>query len=509
MRHADTLAGAGVIARASWLVWRRHTASTLGTTTRVVGVGLALALVLCAALAVLVSAFIVGALTGGGALPADADLTVFTRLTAAGALIGGVLPQLLLAATRPRSNALDDLVAVLPVSATARSLGERLPTIALGAGFSIVLSSPLGSFLGLLLRDDPLRAACALAAHLGVIVVATLATPAAFEMLYVLACRIRLPHAYATGAAAAVLIAGVAATAGLFLVPRRFVAEGAVVLSPVESTARLAAARTLDSALVPGAVLLGWATLALVLAVVAARHLPRVTAADYTRLWVGWVMRSGGHRSGTGGVSAGVAVHALQLVRLPQFLLLGVGPVLLAALLVMPLPSEFAGVAEPLAGVPLVAPYALAMFGFGLTHSSSWWVRSTGRTHERIAVERLLAGVLVAAPCALSAAALLVGFGTTPIGTAALRLALGLVLCLAAALGGVLAPWSQQSALSTTITCAVTFLLFAIAVLPLQLAAETWAPATVPAAVAVSGMLLLAAWALVARRRRDDDLTIA
>jgi hypothetical protein len=164
----------------------------------VVGAGLAVALLLCAGLAVLVSAFIIAALGGAAALSPDAELTAFTRLTAAGALIGGVLPQLLLAATRPRASALDDLVAVLPVAAAARTLGERLPTVALGAVFAIVLSSPLGSFVVLLLRDDPLRAAGAVAAHLLLIAVAAVATPTAFELLYTLVCRIRLPHAYAT-----------------------------------------------------------------------------------------------------------------------------------------------------------------------------------------------------------------------------------------------------------------------------------------------------------------------
>jgi len=499
------LAGTGAIARASWLVWRRHTARTLGTTTRVVGAGLVVALLLCAGLAALVSVFVLGVFGTAGTLPADADLTVFTRLTAAGALIGGVLPQLLLAATRPRSTALDDLVAVLPVGSAARSLGERLPTVALGAGFAIVLSSPLGSFLALLLRDDPLRAAGVVAAHLLVVVLAAVVTPAAFELLYALGGRIRLPHAYAAGAATAVLIVALVAAAGPFLVPRPFADEGLVALSPVEATARLAAARGLEAALVPGGVLLGWVVLAGVLAIVVAQHLPRAATAEYTRLLAG--------RTAAGLVArrlgAGVAVHALQLVRLPQFLLLGVGPVLLAALLVTPLAEGYQAVAEPLAGVPLVAPYALAMFGFGLTHGTSWWVRTTARSHRRIAVDRLVASVLVATPCALLAGVLLVATGTTPLDTALLRLALGLVLCLAASLGGMLAPWAQLSALSTTITSAVSFLLFALAVLPLQLAVETWMPPLAPAAVAVSGVLLAAAWAAVARRRTDDDLTIA
>jgi hypothetical protein len=496
----STLAGAGAIASASWLIWRRHTANTLGTTTRVVSAGLAVALLLCAALAVLVSAFVLAALGGAGALPPDADLTMFTRLTAAAALIGGVLPQLLLAATRPRTSALDDVVAVLPVAATARTLGERVPTILLGAVFAVVLSSPLGSFLVMLLRDAPLRAAGAVAAHLLLIVVAAIATPTAFELLYVAACRIRLPHAYAAGAATATLLVVVAAAAGPFLVPHPFDTDGAVVLSPVESSAQLAAAGTLESAAVPVLVLLGWAGIAAALATVAARHLPRAATAEYTRLLAGTTPPRRG---------AGVAVHALQLVRLPQFLLLGAGPVLLAILLTTPLARTVEAVAEPLAGIPLVAPYSLAMFAFGLTHSTSWWVRGTAHTHHRIAIDRLLASVVVATPCALLAAVILVASGTSPLDTAALRIALGLVLCLAASLGGMLAPWSQLSALSTTITSAVSFLLFALAVMPFQLAAETWMPSAAPATVAVSGVLLLAAWAIVARRRHDDDLSIA
>lgn len=500
MPRTESLAGAGAIARASWLVWRRHTATSLGTTTRVVGAGLTLALLLCLGLAALVSAFILATIGAAGTLPPDADLTVFTRLTAAGALVGGVLPQLLLSATRPRSSALDDLVAVLPVSAAARTLGERLPTVALGAAFSVVLSAPLGSFLVLLLRDEPLRAAGALAAHLVLIAVVAVATPAAFELLYALACRIRLPHAYAAGTSTVALIAGLVGCTAPFLAARPFTGKPVAVLSPVEATAQLAAARTVATAVAPAGVLLGWAVIAVTLAVVVACRLPCVTAAEFTRFLVG---------TPPSRLGAGVAVHAIQLVRLPQFLLLGIGPVLLAVLLATPLARGFADVADPLAGVPLVAPFSLAMFTFGLTHGTSWWVRSTARSHRRIALDRLLASALVAAPCAVLAGAILVATGTTPLDAAAQRLALGLVLCLAASLGGMLAPWSHLSALATTITSAVSFLVFALAVMPLQFAAETWMPPAAPVVIVASGLLLCAAWALVIRRRRDDDLAIA
>src|SRR5690606_28630092 len=306
--RTESLAGAGAIARASWLVWRRHTATTLGTTTRVVGAGLTVALLLCLGLAALVSTFILTTIGAAGTLPPDADLTVFTRLTAAGALVGGVLPQLLLAATRPRASALDDLVAVLPVSAAARTLGERLPTVALGAAFSVVLSAPLGSFLVLLLRDEPLRAAGPLAAHLVLIAVVAIATPAAFELLYALACRIRLPHAYAAGTSTVALIAGLVGCTAPFLAGGPFTGKPVAVLSPVEATAQLAAARTVATAVAPAGVLLGWAVIAVTLAVVVACRLPRVTAAEFTRFLVG---------TPPSRLGAGVAVHAIQLVRLP------------------------------------------------------------------------------------------------------------------------------------------------------------------------------------------------
>lgn len=505
MPRGESLMGTRAIAAASWLIWRRHTASTLGTTVRIVGAALVVALLLCAGLAALVSAFILATIGGAGALPSDADLTVFTRLTAAGALIGGALPQLLLAATRPRTNALDDLVALLPVTATARTLGERMPTVALGAVFAIVLSTPLGSFLALLLRDDPLRATGAIAVHLLLIGLAAIATPAAFESVYALGCRIRLPHAYAAGAAAVSLLALLAAATAPFLVPRPSTGDALTGISPVEAAAQLAGADALQSAVAPAAVLLGWAVACGVLAIVVARHAPRTATAEFTRL----LTRMPPPVAAAGPTAAGVAVHARQLVRLPQFLVLGVGPLLLAVLLVTPLAHGLAAAAEPLTGVPLVAPFSLSMFAFGLSHGTSWWVRSTGRSHRRIAVDRLLASGLVAAPCALLAAIVLVVTGTTSLDAALSRLVLGLVLCLAASLGGILAPWSHQSALATTITSAVSFLLFALAVTPLQLAAETWLPAATSAAVAVSGMLLLAAWALGARRRHDDDLAIA
>src|SRR5690606_15475238 len=157
--------------------------------------------------------------------------------------------------------------------------------------------------------------------------------------------------------------------------------------------------------------------IAVALAVVVARHLPRITTAEFTRFLVG---------APSARLGAGLAVHAIQLVRLPQFLLLGIGPVLLAAVLATPLARGFPEVADPLAGVPLVAPFSLAMFTFGLTHGTSWWVRSTARSHRRIALDRLLASALVASPCAILAGAILVVSGTTPADAAARRLALGL-----------------------------------------------------------------------------------
>jgi hypothetical protein len=498
----EQLAGAGTIARASWVIWRRHTARALGATTRAVNAGLAVALLLCLTLAALVSAFVVSGLGLAGELPPGSDLAVFTRITAAGALIGGVLPQLLLAATRPRTSALGDLVAVLPVGATARALGERMPTVALGAAFSLVLSAPLGTFLVLLLRHEPGHAVGAVAAHVLLIVVAAMAAPAAFELLYALACRARVPHAYATGAATVLLVAVLAAVAWPALIPRPPSLGGLAVLSPLEATAQLAAARAPALVLASAAVLLGWAAGAATLAVVVARHPLRTPPAEYTRLLTGAPLPRGPR-------TAGVAVHGLALVRLPQYLLLGVAPVLLATALVTPVARAAGAFTEPLTGVPLVAPYAIAMFAFGLSHGTSWWVRGTGRAPRAIAVERVLAGAMVATPSVLVSATLLVATHTVALDTAVLRVAVGLVLCLAASLAGILTPWTQLSPLSTTITSAVTFLLFALAVVPLQLATETWMPEATAAAIAISGAVLLGAWAAVDLRQRDDDLAIA
>ncbi|MFT4284876.1 MAG: hypothetical protein QM598_08600, partial [Protaetiibacter sp.] len=131
MPRSEPLAGAAALARASWVVWRRHTASSLGVRPRAVDAGIALGLLLCAGLAGLVSTVIVGAFAATGDLPADIDRIPFTRITAAGAVLAGALPQLLLAATRPRSTALGDLASVLPVGVAARTTGERMPTVLL------------------------------------------------------------------------------------------------------------------------------------------------------------------------------------------------------------------------------------------------------------------------------------------------------------------------------------------------------------------------------------------
>ncbi|MBN9139671.1 MAG: hypothetical protein J0H23_02480 [Micrococcales bacterium] len=501
MRRSEPLAGAGALARASWVVWRRHTASSLGVRPRAVDAGIALGLVLCAGLAGLVSTVILGAFAATGDLPADVDRIPFTRITAAGAVLAAALPQLLLAATRPRSTALGDLASVLPVGVAARTTGERMPTVLLGFAFAVVLAAPLGVFLLNLLGAQPARAAGAVGAHLVLLAAVALACPAAFELLYGLACRMRLPHGYATGIAAVVLLVAIAALCGPFLVPRPL-PEAPFPLSPVEATAQLAATVDPARAAVAGGVLLAWTSVALALGVVAARHPTRVPAAEYTRILTG-------ARLPRGVRAAGVAVHALALVRLPQFLILGLGSVVLAIALATPAARELSALTEPFTGVPLVAPFAIGMFAFGLTHGTSWWVRGIGSDARRITGQRLLASAVVGAVPAAAAAAVLVGTGTTSVGTAAQRLAAGVVLCLAASLGGILVPWSQQSPLSTTLTSAVSFALFALAVVPLQLAVDGWAPPAAEAALAASALLLAAAWAAVTRRPRVDDLTIA
>ncbi|PZQ90757.1 MAG: hypothetical protein DI534_06070 [Leifsonia xyli] len=505
MSSSDSLAGAGTIARASWTIWRRHVGTSLGVGRRAVDAGIVGAVVLCAALAALVSALVIGTIGAAGALPASVDHLPFTRITAAGVLIGGTLPQLLLAATRPRSTALGDLAAVLPVGRSALALGERMPSVLLGAGFALVLSAPLAAFLGLLFQTEPARAVGAIGAHLVLLAFAAVACPVAFELVYAGACRLRLPHAYATGAAAIVLIVTLVAVAGPALVPRPYETSGLATLSPVEAVAVLAASDPTAPILAAAASLIAWTLLAAALAVLVVRHPPRARPVDITRALVGMRMPRSER-------AAAIALHALPLARLPQLLLLGAGPVLVSVALATPAARDFPAISEPLTGVPLVAPFAIAMFAFGLTHPNSWWVRATGRTHRTIAGERLAAGALVAAPSVLASAVLLVATGVVDPGTAALRVSLGLVLWLAASVAGILTPWSQLSPLATTITSAVSFLLFAAAAIPLQLAVDTWFPGSVLAtavAVTVSALLLLALWAGLTRRRGDDDLEIA
>ncbi|MCS0500200.1 hypothetical protein [Protaetiibacter mangrovi] len=492
---------ARAIAGASWIGWRRHTAGSLGTSTRGVDLGVAVAVVLCAGLAALVSVVVVGALAGAPTLGPDADLRPLTRVTAAGALLGGAIPQLLLAATRPRGSALGDLVAVLPVGPAARGVGERLPALLLGTAFAVVLASPLGVFLALLLRDRPGRAVAAIAVHLVLLLLTALAIPALFELLYGAACRVQLPHAYAVGAAAVLLLGATVALALPALLPDPRPPSGVGALSPMEAAAVLSAGDDPAALLVAAAVLLVTAAVVGALVALVLRHPPRAVPTEVTRVLVGLPLPRGA-RAGA------IAVHALQLVRLPQFLLLGIAPVLLALALVTPGAHDAAIITEPLTGIPLVAPFSIAMFAFGLTHGSSWWVRSTGRDGRTIAGEGLVAGLLAAAPTSLLSAAILAGSGTIALDTAAGRLGLGVVLGLAAATGGVLAPWSAASPLATTITSAVALLLFAVAVLPLQLAAGTWAPGAEAAAAAVSGAVLLAIWTAAAARPRVDDLAI-
>ncbi|QNO38058.1 hypothetical protein H4J02_03240 [Protaetiibacter sp. SSC-01] len=498
---AEVLAGAGVLARASWTVWRRHTATALGGAPRVVDAGIVVALVLCAALAALVSTFIAGTLTAAGELPAEVPRTPFLRITAAGAVVGGALPQLLLAATRPRSSALGDLAAVLPVGAAARVVGERLPTVLLGTAFSLVLASPLGVLLVTLYAHEPARAAGALSAHLGLLVLAALAIPSAFELVYSAAARARLPHAYAAGAAAVVVLAGLLAASGPYLVPAPR-PDAEVPLSPLEAVAQLATTSEPSRALLASAILVAWALVVAALVALALRFPSRLATAEHTRMLVGAPLPRGR-------VAAGVAVHALALVRLPQFLILGAGSLVLAVALATPAARELELLTHPLTSVPLVAPFAIGMFAFGLTHGTSWWVRGVGADAPRIAAERLAAAAVVGAVPAVASAAVLLGTGTVDAANAAQRLGVGVALCLAASLGGVLVPWSQQSPLATTITSAASFAIFALAIVPLQLIADGRPEPTAWIALAASVALLAAGWIAATRRRRVDDLAIA
>lgn len=500
MSRTDRPTGAAALARASWVVWRRQTASSLGTRPGVVDAALAIGLVLCGALAVLVSTLIIGTFAAAGRLPGEVDLLPFARITAAGALLGGALPPLLLAATRSRSTALGDLAAVLPIGVGARTAAERMPTALLGLVFAIVLTAPLGAFLLTLLADDPARAAGALGVHLVLIAVTAAGCPAMFELLYGLACRARMPHGYAAALAVGALLAAVVAVSAPALVPRPDLGVP-VPLTPVEAAAQLSVTAGGVRVLVAGAVFAGWVVAAAVLSAIALRHPVRTPAAEFTRIFAGVAIPRG--RGG-----AGVALHALQLVRLPQFLIMGGGSVALALALASPAARALPALTEPLAALPLVAPFAIAMFAFGLTHGSSWWVRTTAADGRRTAVERLAAAGLVGAVPALLAGAVLVATGTVPVPTAIEQFAAGLVLWLAASLGGVLVPWSRQSPLATTLTSAVSFALYALAVAPLQLAVDGWTAPAPQLALGASAAVLGSVWIVVARRRRTDDLVI-
>ncbi len=498
---AERLAGWRVLARASWTLWRRHTAHSLGASTRVVDVGIAIGLLLCAGLAALVSTFIAGTVAAAGTLPADIPRTPYLRITAAGAIIGGALPQLLLAATRPRGSALGDLAAVLPVGTAARALGERAPTVLLGLGFSIVLTTPLGTMLVALHGADPARAVAAVALHLLLLALAALAAPAAFELLAALAARMRLPHGYAVALAAGSALAAVIAASAPYLVPRPM-PDAAVPLSPIEAVAQLGTTDDGWRAALAAVILVGWTAVAIGLVAVASRHPAPTTTAEYTRMLAGAPVPRGR-------TAAGVAVHAIALARLPQLVVLGGGSLALAVVLATPLAREHAAITQPLAGVPLIAPFAIAMFAFGLTHGTSWWVRGMGADAPLLARQRLAAAALVGAVPVALAAGVLLATGTLHPVDAAERTGAGLVLCLAASLGGVLVPWSPQSPLSTTITSAASFALFGLAVVPLQLAVDGWSAPAPVLALGASGTLLAAGWLAATRRRRVDDLVIA
>ncbi|KTR19540.1 hypothetical protein [Curtobacterium citreum] len=432
----------GTVARATGLMWLSELAGAFDVSRR----------------RVIVSAVTVGA--GALALGTTLGITTISSLhgdipksvarlmietATSGSLLSTALVAVILALTCPARSSLDHLLCLLPVTSSARSIGTSIPMTGIAAIGAVALSMPTVLLVFRILTAVE-SARFLLAFFIAMAVVLALA----HSVLHVTArvCRglLRMPGAVASSVSGAITIGAALAT------------FGPGVISPLSLSGpgqSLTLARlTTDVAVAPESPLT-WLSLVAVPAVAvailwASARLPTVKTSPPGRALFP-------SNRLVGGASGTMIVHLLITIRAPQSFLAIAGALclLFSAAWTFPssLPTELRdslAAAAPTAGCALIlfAPgrvLPLNWLGPPLGRTRGWWVLPTSLAH---------AGTAAVVFTSLTGLAQALGIvRSEDVVSMAFR---GALLFSAAAVAGVLVPWSDAQPLSGSVGLVVT-----------------------------------------------------
>jgi hypothetical protein len=474
------LRGTGAVAGVALRLWLREVARLFGVPVgRVVagaiGAGV-LALVLGGMLALVATQEL------DARLPVELAGPILGSSFGGATLTGGGIAVALCAASPPRT-ALQNLLDLLPVSRASARIGQLLPVVLMGFGFSLALSST-GVFVVAKLSSDTAAFAVGLTALLLLLASALLITVALYSLLETLAQRARLPAPYATAIAGAITFGLVAAaTVPDLLLPHPPASAGdPPELLPHRAFASAVAAPSLGGWLLA----CGWVLLAAALTLLAAgTHRAAATPRRY-------VIPRGTrplHRSAWWGH---LWLETLVAIRSPQLVVVALA-----------IPLAITGVAV-VARQPLAEPFVPSLASGIAALPSLVALSSVGRTMPF----RWMSALLTAhpggwvAPKAVGAVALAVPMATPALGA---LLVLGLLdpdavagvvsraaLLLALALAcGTFVPVSEQQPLSATIAALLLATLYLLGTLTLAAAESALGSASgTPLAVAATAIAL-------------------
>lgn len=376
---------------------RRELANSFHTSERNVAIAVVIVFALAASFGILLAATTgvsTSELDGGG--PA---LAAIMRTLMAGATLTAALVAAITALIVPRSTAMSNLLAVLPVSNRIAVLGMQFPTLGLGLVFALVLSAPF--FRGVLGGAQSVSGAAAVAILLVLILATQLLVIAAQRFVVWLAAdHLRVPQRYAASLGAVVTIGLSVLTVAHDLVPGRDFLTGATTISgprdvmPHRVSARLIAdPHALDALLM--LVLVGMALLMFIVSL-------RFGGGDGSHDAIHVLHRFSFPQSS---FLAHVWHEILVLVRTPQamFICLALFPALFVLRFLVPalLPSF---ISEPLAEALIVVPFFLALQSFGRTLPSRWLMRHLSGPSDPSVAAKAIACFVV--PGAISLVAL-------------------------------------------------------------------------------------------------------
>ncbi|WP_211206312.1 hypothetical protein [Acaricomes phytoseiuli] len=434
------ICAAKIVASTTVTVWEREVGEVLNLSGRKIRAACLGALLVCLLLGGVLAALTAAQLT--------TQLPVELRTSILGTSFGSVvmttgLVSMILCLSSPAGNALQTLLDMLPVARTAAYLGQHAPLMIMGFVFSLTLSSTAMVVAWQVAPGIP-AALGSLVLVLIVIVIWQLLSVALFSVVsHYLGSMLRLPLQYRNSIAAAAVIAaslGSAATDVFSFTPR-----DSDSFTPLDLLLNRVAAdvSTTPTQWTSWLLLLGWATLAAVLMVLAASRYNVGAAAGFPRFFQGW-LPSAGLRS------ALVWFEILVAIRNPQIIVttLAAVPLLIASLWSASIP-QLSSVSFAMASAIPVVPALNGLYAVGRTLPTRWVTTQISASATAWITPKLAANFLVC--MLLSSLMMLVVLASslitvTDIPSISARVLAALFMAL---LAGTLIPYSISQPLST------------------------------------------------------------